>query len=428
MADKTPNPLEQSDEDFINSMPPEVVEDEATDAETGAEADADGSGNGGAEGDTGDREAGSEAEGDETKQADPNADPNADPDGDTTTKEGAEGESDEAAKAAGDAGEKPKDPNASASGADSEAGKAADKAADKTKDKAADPLGSEGSTFVVPTVIRANGKDITLKSEAEAVQLMQMGAHYTRKMQELAPHRKLLMMLQNNGLADEAKITFLIDLDKKNPEAIKKLIQDAGVDPLEIDTSTAAEYLPGAYGVTDQEESFRSTLESLAAEDNGRETITEINTKWDETSKQVVWSNPEIMTIIHSQRSNGVYDTIVSEVERQITLGKIPAGTPFLEAYRQVGDQLSKEAGYDPTQGNDGANGGQNGSVSGQTKIPAAPTKVATRPATPKAKVANNDKASAASPTRTTPATAKQATNFFAQSDEEFMKQMEGRL
>lgn len=413
MVDTIKNPLEQSDEDFTNMMPPVVPEEEVEQQGT-AEADGDGSQNAGAEGDSGEEESGTEAE-DGTKEG------TEDQEGgdDDATKEGAEGEP----ANAGAAEEKPKDPKDSASGADSEAG--ADGADNKSKKEVvAEPV---GKTFAVPTTIRANGKDVVLKDEAEAVQLMQMGAHYTRKMQELAPHRKLLMMLQNNGLADEAKLTFLIDLDKKNPEAIKKLIQDAGVDPLEIDTNTEADYLPGSYGVTDQEDMFRSTLEALSEQDNGRETISEINTKWDDTSKQVVWSNPEIMTIIHQQRANGVYDTITTEIDRQITLGKIPAGTPFLEAYRQVGDQLSKEAGHDSSVEANGAKDGQKDGGSGRDPTITAPVQVATRAAT-KAKLSNNDKASAASPTRTSPATAKPAVNFFAQSDEEFMKQMDGRL
>ena len=53
---------------------------------------------------------------------------------------------------------------------------------------------------------KANGKMITLRSPEEAIQLMQQGANFTKKMQAIAPHRKLLIMLENNGLLDESKI------------------------------------------------------------------------------------------------------------------------------------------------------------------------------------------------------------------------------
>ena len=57
---------------------------------------------------------------------------------------------------------------------------------------------------------KANGKMITPRSPEEAISLMQMGANYTRKMQELQPYRKVMLMLQNNGLMDEEKLSFLI--------------------------------------------------------------------------------------------------------------------------------------------------------------------------------------------------------------------------
>lgn len=55
-----------------------------------------------------------------------------------------------------------------------------------------------------------------VNSVDEAIQLMQMGANYTRKMQELQPHRKTLLMLENNGLLDEGKLSFLIDSDEES--------------------------------------------------------------------------------------------------------------------------------------------------------------------------------------------------------------------
>jgi hypothetical protein len=98
---------------------------------------------------------------------------------------------------------------------------------------------------------KANGKMITLNSPEELIQLAQMGANYTRKMQDIQPHRKVLQMLQNNGLLDEGKLSFLIDLDKKDPEAIKKLIKDTGMDPLDIDTSVEPDYKEGNHIVSD---------------------------------------------------------------------------------------------------------------------------------------------------------------------------------
>ena len=296
-------------------------------------------------------------------------------------------------------------------------GKGDDKSADPAAPSFKAPTTEEAQAFFmkVMTPFKANGKTIALRNAEEAVQLMQMGANYTKKLQQLQPHRKMLMMLENNDLLDPDKISFLIDVSKRDPEAIKKLIKDAGIDPLEIDTSSETSYSGGNHKVTDEEANFRMALDDLTSQPNGQETLIEIEKTWDQASKDVLWQSPELMAVMHSQRENGIYAQITDEINRQRTLGIIPATTPFLQAYKEVGDAMfaTKESDKpaDPV-----------------AKEPAAPTPVATRVATPKSPVANGDKASAASPTRSAPRKAEQLINPLAMSDEEFLKTMQDRL
>lgn len=193
---------------------------------------------------------------------------------------------------------------------------------------------------------KANGKTMQVKSVEEAIQLMQMGANYTRKMQELQPHRKTLLMLENNGLLDEGKLSFLIDLDKKNPEAIKKLLQDANINPLDVDMDQESTYQEGNHKVSDEEAQFRLVLDELNSNPVGRETLQTINSTWDQASKEVLWKQPEVMNTINAQRENGVYARIAAEIDRRRTLGVIQVGVPFLEAYRVVGDELHKAGAF----------------------------------------------------------------------------------
>lgn len=259
---------------------------------------------------------------------------------------------------------------------------------------------------------KANGRMIELKSVEEAVQLMQMGANFTRKMQDIAPHRKVLLMLQNNGI-DEGKLSYLIDLDKKNPQAIQKLVKDAGIDPLDIDTSVEPAYQPGNHQVSDEQANFTSALNDLSGSAEGQKTLAEINSTWDQTSKEALWKSPEIMTVIHAQRETGVYDRIAAEVDRQRMLGTISPETSFLQAYKQVGDQMVAAA-------NSAGAGGQQGAATAQP--------VATTVAAPKPTVANGDQASAASSTRTSPRKAETFVNPLAMSDDEFLKKFENRV
>ena len=260
----------------------------------------------------------------------------------------------------------------------------------------------------------ANGKTIQLNSPEEAIQLQQMGANYTRKMQDIAPYRKVLLMLENNQLLDEDKLSYLIDLDKKNPEAIKKLVKDAGIDPIDIDIEEESTYRTGNHRVSDEEAAFRGVLDELGSNPNGKETLQLINTQWDQASKEVLWTQPEVMQVIHEQRSNGIYDRIATEIERQRTLGMIPPQVPFLQAYKKIGDDLAQAGAF-----NDLVH--QTPAPVQQPQPPAAP--VAKRVASPKSPVANGDKASAASPTRSTPRKAATIVNPLSLPDDEFEKQ-----
>ena len=268
----------------------------------------------------------------------------------------------------------------------------------------------------------ANGKTIQLQSVDEAIQLMQMGANYTRKMQSIAPHRKVLMMLENNGLLDEGKLSRLIDLDKKNPEAIRALVKEAGIDPLDIDVESDSTYVPGDHVVSDEAMAFQTTLEEVSSTPDGQETVRAITSSWDAGSKAELWSDPSILPVIHQQRVSGVYDRVTAEIERQRTIGAIPPHVSFLNAYRVIGEHMTKAGAFNDLQG----------MAQAQTQAPAQEViqrPVATRVASPRPAVSNSAKVGAAAPTRTaTPKRTEAFINPLAMSDDEFMKQFANRV
>ena len=262
---------------------------------------------------------------------------------------------------------------------------------------------------------KANGKMIQLKSPEEAIALMQMGANYTRKMQEIQPHRKVLLMLENNGLLDEGKLSYLIDLDKKNPDAIKKLVKDAGLDPMDIDTSEESAYRVGNHRVSDEEAAFRGVLDDLSATDNGKQTLQVINSTWDQASKELLWKNPGVMNLINQQRELGIYDRILTEVERRKALGQVPINQPLLQIYQQVGQEM--------VAGNAFADIVQPAQQPRETVAP-----VASRVVPPKPVVKNGDRATAAAPSKAAAKPAKVIVNPLSMSDDDFLKQFQGRL
>jgi hypothetical protein len=246
-------------------------------------------------------------------------------------------------------------------------------------------------------------------------------------MPELAPHRKVINMLESNGLLDEAKLSFLIDLDKRDPAAIKQLVKDSGIDPMDIDTTEESGYVPGSHQISDAEDNFRAVLDEVTSTDSGRETVQIIHQNWDQASKQVLMESPEVLPIIQQQRENGIYDTIMTEMDRQKTLGNIPPNMPLLQAYKLVGDHLSETGGFQALVKQTETTS-SNGQTSGNVSQPAQRGPVATTVGTPRATVANDERAKAAAPSNTNPAPAKSSVNPLSMSDDEFMAQMSHRV
>lgn len=263
---------------------------------------------------------------------------------------------------------------------------------------------------------RANGKEMQVKNVDEAIQLMQMGANYNRKMAALKPHLKILKMLENQQLLDENKLSFLIDLDKKNPEAIKKLIKDSGLDPLELTTNEASEYRPGTYTVHDQEIELDQVLEEIQDTPSYARTLDLVSNKWDTASKQVLAQYPQLLKVINDHVASGIYDIISRELERERAFGRLQ-GLSDIEAYRQVGDAIH-------------ARGGFNHLVQSKATTPPAPAVKVVTPAPKGEDAAVRNKRRAAAPARATPAPNTPAAEFnpLALSDEEFMKQFNPNL
>lgn len=343
--------------------------------------------------------------------ADEPADEPETPPADETPAEDAEDADDEdagtaAEEDAADAADKTKDPAPEAKAPDADPEK---KEEEKADDKPAVDFEAEYKRLLAP--FKANGREIAVNSVDDAIVLMQMGANYNKKMAALKPNLKLMKLLENNGLLSEDKIGFLIDLEKKNPAAINKLVKDSGIDPMDLDAEKASGYKQTAYTVDDREIELDTVLDELQGTPSYNRTLEIVSTKWDGASKQVIAGNPQLLKVINDHVSSGIYDMISAEIERERVFGRL-SGLSDIEAYRQVGDALHAKGAFTSL---------AQGSSQNQEK-PATPPVVVT----PKPKVEDDklkDKRRAASSTRpAAPTTTPKDFNPLALSDEEFSK------
>lgn len=247
---------------------------------------------------------------------------------------------------------------------------------------------------------KANGKEIKINTPAEARQLMQMGANYTKKMQALKPHLRTIQTLEDNGITDPEQLSYLLDLKNKNPQAIQKLIKESGIDPLDIDSEANVDYKPTNYTVSEENFNFRQVVADIISEPEGQEVIQDMRKQWDAKSKEAAYNQPEVLRHLAEQKKSGIFQIIHAEVERQTMLGNLQ-DVSYLDAYYHIGNALNQQGKL--VAGN-------------QTKV------VETRTDVPKAKVINSDKAKAATPNKSTVSkTVKQDFNPLAMSDDEFL-------
>jgi len=220
----------------------------------------------------------------------------------------------------------------------------------------------------------------------------------------LKPNLKLMKMLEKNELLDEEKLSFLIDLQRKDPAAIARFMKDSEVDPLDIDMEQEAEYKPTAYTVDDKEVELDGVLEDIQDTDSFQETIDIISNKWDAPSKQVLLDNPTLIPIINDHVGSGIYGQIRQIIEDERVLGRLNEMSD-IEAYKHVGDVIQANGGFNPEQSPE-ANGQQE-----QQQVNKAV-------GDPKLK----SRKRAAGSTKSTPAGRKADFNPLNMSDEEFEK------
>lgn len=186
---------------------------------------------------------------------------------------------------------------------------------------------------------KANGKEITPKSVEDIISLMQMGANYTKKMQLMAPMKKVVQSLDNAKI-DEQELNFLIDVSKGDKEAIKQLLIKHKIDPLEIDLDGDNTYSPRNNIASDEDVEFNDTLMDIH---DSLPKIQEIlNNTWDDNSKKAILKDPRLMRALHEEVQMGRFDEVQKRLEAEKTFGRY-RGISDVNAYIDLVSKMEQE-------------------------------------------------------------------------------------
>ena len=183
---------------------------------------------------------------------------------------------------------------------------------------------------------KANGKDITPRTVEDVVQLMQMGANYTKKMQLMAPLKKAAESLSRADIKED-DLNFLIDVHKGDKEAIKKLLTKHNVDPMELDLDST-NYVPKNNIVSDEDVEYSNILDDIR---DSLPKIQEIMTNtWDTRSKEALLKDPNLMRALHEEIAMGRFDNVQAQLEIEKTFGRYK-GRSDVEAYIDLVTKLA---------------------------------------------------------------------------------------
>jgi hypothetical protein len=277
---------------------------------------------------------------------------------------------------------------------------------------AAEAIDYKAAYEKITGTFKANGRDMKVNNVDDVVRLMQQGANYNHKMQGLKPSLRILKTLEKADISED-KLNYLIDLDKKDPTAIARLVKESGINPLDIDLEQSEKYTAANHAANDTEMALDGVIGEIRESPHYPATLSLVATKWDAASKQAVVDSPQLLKTIHDHMASGVYDLISTELEQERMFGRV-SGMSDVQAYKHVGDMIDARGGFahlfSPGQ-------------SSQVPAPVIPDPIKAAD-----ELARKDKKRAASSPKAALTSVAKEYNPLAMSDEEFEKQFDSTL
>ena len=163
--------------------------------------------------------------------------------------------------------------------------------------------------------VRANGVDIPVKNIDEVYQMASMGADYKRKMADIAPYRRSISAMKENGVS-ESDINTFIDMKKGSKEALQTFVKELGIDPLDIDTEANHEYIPKEYGVDESASALNDVIDVISKDEEYQTTQRVVDIEWDSESRKVLAQNPQMVRGLHEEIKKGAYAKVAPEALR----------------------------------------------------------------------------------------------------------------
>lgn len=155
--------------------------------------------------------------------------------------------------------------------------------------------------------VKANGTELELTND-ELLQLAPKALNYTQKMQEIAPWRKSISALKDNGMTHD-DVNLMIDIMKGDKDAIAEIVKRYKIDTLDLDVEES-KYRPKDYGKDEHELALEDVVNSIKKDPEFKVTQYVVDDAWDVKSRGELAKNPGMIEGLHIDIKNGTFDKV----------------------------------------------------------------------------------------------------------------------
>lgn len=205
-------------------------------------------------------------------------------------------------------------------------------------------LSDEDFRRLITSPFKANNVKVQVDKPEDVIKFMQMGMNYQKKLAGIRPHLGALKSLEQNGLLDNEKINFMVDLMQGKPEAIAQFLKEKQVDTYSLPDIEETPYKPDNHIPSAEQLTFDETVAELIETDTGKRVINDIR-DWDTDSISEIYNDPKLLNTLDSHAETGLYDDTMSILAREKALGNIPSGLSMIDAYDSIATRLLETQG-----------------------------------------------------------------------------------
>ena len=179
-------------------------------------------------------------------------------------------------------------------------------------DEVAQPKADEEKAEIKKYKYKANGQEFEFTQDEVVNQFGKVfgqAMNYTKKMQAIAPYRKMISALEDEGISED-DMNLMIDALKGNKDAVTNLVKRANVDVLDLDLDQETNYKPNSYGRDESELRLKEVIDDISSDKEFVITQNVVSEQWDDASRDVFAKDPELIKELHIDVQNGTFDKV----------------------------------------------------------------------------------------------------------------------